>query len=268
MTPTILLSYDVEEFDMPMEYGGQLDMEQQLAISTNGLNKLIALLDKYHIKCTLYCTAQYALHRKELIQRLHGKGFEIASHGYYHSSFEVKDLKVSREVLESIIKAPVLGYRMARMKSLDAKDVAEAGYLYNSSINPTWLPGRYNNLNKPRGPFYEHEVLQFPASVTPLFRIPLFWISFHNFPLAFYQLCCQRVLKNDGYLNIYFHPWEFEDYTTTGNAQFPSYLKRNSGDAMLQRTEMLIQWALRKGYRFETTWNWCKQKQLISYQIA
>src|SRR5687768_2868744 len=140
MTPTILLSYDVEEFDMPMEYGGQLGLEEQLAISTRGLTQLIELLRKYNIKCTFYCTAQYALHRKELLQSLHKEGFEIASHGYYHSQFEVKDLKTSREVLEYVIQHPVYGYRMARMKPLEANDVANAGYIYNSSIHPTWLP--------------------------------------------------------------------------------------------------------------------------------
>jgi peptidoglycan/xylan/chitin deacetylase (PgdA/CDA1 family) len=264
MTPTILLSYDVEEFDMPMEYGGQLELEQQLEISTKGLQALVALLERKGIRCTLYCTAQFSLHRKELIQELHNKGFEIASHGYFHSSFEVKDLRASREVLEDIISYPVHGYRMARMKPLDAADVEAAGYKYNSSLNPTWLPGRYNNLKKPRGPFVEKDILQFPASVTPGFRIPLFWISFHNFPLAFYQYCCQRTLQRDEYLNVYFHPWEFQDYTNAGNAKFPSYLTRNTGNAMLERTERLIEWARSKGYRFDTTRNWLLHKQLIN----
>jgi peptidoglycan/xylan/chitin deacetylase (PgdA/CDA1 family) len=263
MRSTILLSYDVEEFDVPMEFGGHLEFEQQLEISTKGLQSLVALLDKYNIRCTLYCTAQYALHRKEVIQELHKKGFEIASHGYYHSKFEVKDLKASREVLEEIIGHPVFGYRMARMMPLDAADVAAAGYLYNSSLNPTWLPGRYNNLNKPRGPFIEKDILQFPASVTPMFRIPLFWISFHNFPTALYQYFCQQTLRKDGYLNIYFHPWEFQDYANAGNAKFPSYLKRNTGEVMLMRTEVLIKWAIDKGYRFDTTLNWLQQKQLL-----
>lgn len=263
MKPTILLSYDVEEFDMPMEYGGSIDLEEQLAISTNGLYKLLALLNKYGIKCTFYCTAQYALHRRELIQGLHDQGFEIASHGYYHSNFELAHLKTSKEVLQGLIQHPVRGYRMARMMPLPAKAVADAGYQYNSSINPTWIPGRYNNLSKPRTSFVEEGVLQFPASVTPQFRIPLFWLGFHNYPLSFYLKCSAAVLKKDGYLNIYFHPWEFENYDGVGGATFPKYVVRNSGALMLQRTESLIKWAAERGYRFDTTANWLDEKGLL-----
>ncbi len=111
----VLLSFDVEEFDMAMEYGGTLNMEEQLKITTDGLHKVLRLLRQFGISCTFYCTAQYALNRAELISGLHREGFEIASHGYYHSSFKTEDLATSKAALEEIIGAPVLGYRMARM---------------------------------------------------------------------------------------------------------------------------------------------------------
>lgn len=263
MKPTILLSYDVEEFDMPMEYGGQLPFERQLAISTGGLNRLLSILDQRQVKCTFYCTAQYALHRKELIRQLHQQGHEIASHGYYHSSFQVADLKSSREVLEEIVDHKVHGYRMARMMPLAARDVAAAGYAYNSSLNPTWLPGRYNNLDKPRKPFREDGILQFPASVTPFLRMPLFWLSFHNLPLSLYLQGCKRVLASDGYANLYFHPWEFMDYAGEGGAKFPGYVTRNTGKKMEERTARMIDWAQDRGYAFAPTRSWLAGQKLI-----
>jgi hypothetical protein len=259
MKPTILLSYDVEEFDMPMEYGGNIDLQTQLAISTEGMHRLLALLEKYNVKCTFYCTATYAIHRKELIMEWHQKGFEIASHGYYHSQFKEADLLASREVLEDIIQDRVYGYRMARMMPLNINAVKEAGYLYNSSLNPTWIPGRYNNLKRPRTMFNEGETIQLPASVTPSLRIPLFWLGFHNYPLNLYLRFCDQVLHKDGYANIYFHPWEFIDYSGIGGAKYPNYVIRNSGDKMLERTEKLIRWGLEKSYVFDTTWNWLQQ---------
>jgi peptidoglycan/xylan/chitin deacetylase (PgdA/CDA1 family) len=266
MTPTILLSYDVEEFDMPMEYGGHIDLERQLAISTEGMERLLRLLDQYNIRCTFYCTATYALHRKALIKSLYDRGFEIASHGYYHSHFQEEDLLLSKKALEEIIQERVYGYRMARMMPLRAAAVNEAGYLYNSSLNPTWIPGRYNNLKKPRKLFWQDRLLQFPASVSPYLRIPLFWLGFHNYPIWFYLRLCEQVLKKDGYANIYFHPWEFVDYEKEGGAIYPKYVVRNSGEAMLKRTETLIKWGLQKGYAFDTTINWLQREKHLEIE--
>ncbi len=84
---------------------------------------------------------------------------------------------------------------MPRMMPVDEKEVEKAGYSYNSSINPTFLPGRYNNLKVSRTYFKEGNVTQVPASVSPNFRIPLFWLSFHNFPLFFYKKLASDCLK-------------------------------------------------------------------------
>jgi hypothetical protein len=257
----ILLSFDVEEFDMAMEYGGTLTMDQQLAITTDGLYTLLRLLERFRIHCTFYCTAQYALNRADLIRELHNEGFEIASHGYYHSSFNYEDLGTSKAVLENIIAAPVLGYRMARMMPLDDSEVEKAGYLYNSSVNPTWIPGRYNNLSQPRTLFRAGKLFQLPASVTPLLRIPLFWLSFHNFSLPLYLRLLGQVLKQDGYANIYFHPWELIDYARIGGAKYPGYVTKNSGAAMEKRLTVLFSWALGKGHRFQTTKAWLKEQE-------
>lgn len=98
-------------------------------------------------------------------------------------------------------------------------------YRYNSSLNLCYLPGRYNNLDFLRTIFTENNIIQFPASVTPILRIPLFWISFHNIPLFIYKLLCLITINRDKYLNIYFHPWEFFDLSLFN---FPFYFKKNT----------------------------------------
>lgn len=265
MPPAVLLSYDVEEFDMPFEYGGQLSFEQQIAFSEKGLGKLLTLLDAFQAKATFYCTGRFAEARPNIIKALHHAGHEIASHTYHHSQFENADLLKSKQVLESIIQAPVYGLRMPRMMPVDAGEVANAGYLYNSSLHPTWIPGRYKHLDKPRNAFQEKGILQFPASVSPTLRLPLFWLSFHNFPLGLYWQICKKTIAADGYLNLYYHPWEFEDYRRAGNAKFPGYVTRNCGAPMLKRTEKLLSYAKTKGYTFGTTALWLKGNRKISF---
>jgi hypothetical protein len=261
----VLLSYDVEEFDMCFEYNGTLPLEEQVMYSTNGLQLLLAVLDQYQIKVTFYCTAVYALAKPEIIKMLAEAGHEIASHTYYHSSFKNEDLKKSKQVLESITGKPVYGLRMPRMMAVDAKEVTNAGYQYNSSINPTYLPGRYNNLKVSRTSFLQGGVLQFPASVSPLFRFPMFWLSFHNAPFWLYWYFFKQTINKDGYANIYFHPWEFIDYRDIGGAKFPSYVTKNCGEQMIVKTKQLIECCLKKGFVFNTTYDYLKR--VINYEL-
>ena len=44
MKNTILLSFDVEEFDMPLEYGRQLSITEQMAVGMSGLHAISTIL--------------------------------------------------------------------------------------------------------------------------------------------------------------------------------------------------------------------------------
>ena len=248
----ILLSFDIEEFDMPFEYGKTIDFEDQIAISIEGTTTILDLLAKHSVKATFFSTVTFAINASKVIQRIIDEGHEIASHGYYHSDFDKKHLKESREKLEEITGQKVIGFRMPRMQPVDEKEIFKAGYKYNSSINPTYLPGRYNNFDKPRTYFIEENVLQIPASVTPIIRFPLFWLSFHNLPVWLYSYLCKITLKKDGYLNIYFHPWEFTNLNQKERFNFPSYVSKNTGEKMIERMDNLIVRMLANNSKFGT----------------
>lgn len=246
----VLLSFDIEEFDMPFEYKRTISFEEQMAVSIEGTKFIIDMLNAFNIPATFFCTANFANNAPDLTKKIVGYGHELASHGYYHTGFEPSHLLSSKLALESIVEKPVTGFRMPRMMPVDEKEIAKAGYVYNTSINPTYIPGRYNNLKLPRTYFYQDNVLQVPASVSPAFRIPLFWLSFHNFPLSLYKFLCKRTYRKDGYLNLYFHPWEFADLK--GKYGLPGYVTRNSGIKMSHRIHELIGWMQSRNYPFGT----------------
>lgn len=248
----ILLSFDIEEFDMPFEYGKTIDFKDQIEISITGTITILDILKKHQLKATFFSTVIFAQNAPKIIERIIAEGHEIASHSYYHSDFKVEHLLESRLKLEEITGKKVLGYRMPRMMPVDENEIYKAGYQYNSSINPTYLPGRYNNLKKPRTFFMQDDVLQIPASVSPIIRFPLFWLSFHNLPFWLYKLICKSTYKKDKYLNIYFHPWEFTDLNKKEKYNFPSYVSKNSGIEMKIRFENLIVWLKSKNYTFAT----------------
>lgn len=227
----ILLTFDVEEFDIPLEYGCTIPPEEQIEITTAGLQKIYELVSAHKIKCTFFTTAIYAQQQPALIQTI-SREHEIASHGRTHSSFIVNDLSVSKEILEAIIQKPVYGFRMARHAPVETSAIEEAGYMYNSSSNPTWIPGRYNYLHKPRLPFFSGKVLNIPTSVTPLVRIPLFWLSFKNFPISLFHLLMVHTMNHDRFLSLYFHPWEFVEIKMYG---LPWFISRRCGNDLLIR---------------------------------
>lgn len=248
----VLLSFDIEEFDMPFEYGKEITFEDQIAISRAGTIAILDLLDQYQAKATFFCTVTFAENIADLIKRIIESGHELASHGYYHSDFKPEHLLQSKLKLQELSGVEITGYRMARMMPVDEKEVQKAGYIYNTSINPTYLPGRYNNFNISRTFFKKDQVLQIPASVSPLIRFPLFWLSFHNLPLSIYKFLASWTYKKDGYLNIYFHPWEFTDLDDVERFGFPGYVRKNTGIKMIKRMEQLIAWMKTKGYPFGT----------------
>lgn len=232
----LLLSFDVEEFDMPLEYGQDISEQEQLQRGIEGLNALMNIVDEPFFEATFFTTANFAQHFPKEIKNISTK-HEIASHTFYHSRFKTEDLILSKKKLEEIISKPIYGLRMPRMRVVEMKDVFEAGYQYDSSINPSFLPGRYNNLRVSRKPYYESEMLRFPVSVSTVLRLPLFWLSFKNLPYNFYLHLVKRALKRDGYVCLYFHPWEF---TNLDRYHIPAYAKRWAGEGLQERLKKLI----------------------------
>lgn len=248
----ILLSFDIEEFDMPFEYQKNISFDDQIGISIAGTTIILDILQKNNVKATFFSTVVFAENAPKIIDRIIAEGHELASHSYFHSQFEVAHLKSSKLRLEALSKSKINGFRMPRMQPVDENDIFDAGYQYNSSLNPTYLPGRYNHFSKPRRFFYDQKVLQIPASVSPIIRFPLFWLSFHNLPLFLYKWLCIKTLNTDKYLNLYFHPWEFIDLSDQARFGFPAYVSKNSGQKMAVRMDNFIQYMKNKKYEFAT----------------
>lgn len=232
----ILLTFDVEEFDLPLEYKIPISEQEQMQVGKKGLDALSPITDDPAVQCTLFTTANFALKYPSSIAEL-ARRHEIASHTFFHSSYNLRDLKNSREVLEQIISKKVVGLRMPRMQEISTCDVHHAGYLYDASINPTWIPGRYNNLKQPRTVFRQGNIYRVPVSVSPNLRVPLFWLSFKNFPFYYFKKIALQTLERDGYLSLYFHPWEFTDLAEYA---LPAMIKRKSGNELLEKLQRLI----------------------------
>jgi len=234
----VLLSFDVEEFDLPREHGAEISLAEGIEVSAQGLERILRVLDRAGVKATFFCTGNFAEGRSDLITKIVKDGHEVACHGVDHFSPKKTDLEKSKEIVEKIAGVKIQGYRQPRMQKIDYKELKRCGYEYDSSVNPAYIPGRYNNRKVLRRPFVRDGVLEIPTSVVTGMRVPMFWLALHLFPKRLYYKLAKMVVKESGYFATYFHPWEFADLAEY--SAVPGYIKHNSGMKMAGRLEGLI----------------------------
>ena len=244
----VLLSFDVEEFDLPRERGGEISLEEGVEVSAQGLERILKVLDRTGIKATFFCTGNFAEKRPGLINRIMTGGHEVACHGVDHCKVKDDDVENSKKIVEKVAGVKVYGYRQPRMKKINYDELKRCEYEYDSSVNPAHIPGRYNNSKMPRRPFVKNGIMEIPTSVATGIRIPMFWLALHIFPKRVYYGLAKMAIKKDGYFATYFHPWEFAELAEY--SAVPGYIKLNSGMKMAGRLEGLIRKLQKDKYEF------------------
>ena len=250
MSGKILLSFDVEEFDLPREHGAEISLKKGIKVSVEGLRRILDILKRTEIKATFFCTGNFAKAQPTLLKQIINDGHEIACHGVDHFRPQKSDICESKKIIEGVVNFGVIGYRQPRMGKINYKKMKQYGYVYDSSINPALIPGRYNNLNIPRKAYIKEGIVEIPTSVATFMRVPLFWLALHIFPVKIYIRLAILSLKKTGYFATYFHPWEFADLDAFN--MIPKYIKYNSGVKLVERLEKVIRKLKESNYVFET----------------
>lgn len=248
----VMLSFDTEEFDIPREQGKVIPDAEQIRVSKEGIFRVLDVLKEKQVRATFYCTTKLLLGAPEIGERIITEGHEMASHGCDHGNPQPQHVIDSKKILESRFGVKIQGYRQPRMFAVDDATLQREGYVYNSSINPAFIPGRYMHLSVSRTPFMKDSILQIPASVTPWLRFPLFWLSAHHLPMGLYIALVKRTLHHDGYFNTYFHPWEFYKILGVPEYGVPYIIGHNAGQPMVQRLTRLIEALQADGAEFIT----------------
>lgn len=245
----VLLSFDTEEFDFPRERGEDISLEEGLKVSCEGLEHVLKLLSKTDVRATFFITGNFAKKRPKVVAKIRDAGHEVACHGVDHFKPCETDFAESKRIVEKVSGVKVAGYRQPRMFKISYSELKKCGYKYDSSVNPAFIPGRYNHLRVSRVPFAENGIIEVPTSVFGFLRTPLFWLALHLLPLSLYIKGAKMSLKKTGYFATYFHPWEFA-VALKNYKIVPSYIKHNSGEELLKRLEKVILELKRQGYTF------------------
>ncbi len=242
----LAITIDAEEWRVHRVYGSLARPEVRCSI--RGLEKLLDLFETYDVKATFFFTHYLASRATGLLRKVSRK-HEIGSHGIAdvdHTRVRFSRLSRllfrSKSFLEKVTKDVVLGFRAPRhrINPLILALISSLGFRYDSSINPTWIPGRYNYL------WYEPfiktikteqgELIEVPISAHPLLRVPLMWVVLRNLPLEFIELLL-HLLKKVGYAVLSIHPWDVE-LPSTRTAPF--YYFRGT-TSMIDKLSLLLE---------------------------
>jgi polysaccharide deacetylase family protein (PEP-CTERM system associated) len=185
------------------------------------------MFDEAGIKATFFTLGWVAEQCPQLVRDIVSGGHELASHGYAHHRANSQtpavfreDVSRTRKILEDVAGASVRGYRAASY-SIDASnlwafdELAEAGYVYSSSIYPI-AHDHYGMPDAPRFAFVLRDSGLLEIPVTTLRFAGRNWPCggggyFRLLPYSVFRAALKRVNRSDGQPGLfYFHPWELD----------------------------------------------------------
>jgi len=230
------LTIDVEDYFMVSAFADVIRFEDWHIYESrieNNTYKVLDLLDEHKVKATFFVLGWVAEHYPGLVRDIHGRGHEVACHGYNHrlvynlSPAEFReDVKMARNLIEDVTGEPILGYRAASYSitrdSLWAFDVLiEEGFAYDSSI----FPVHHDRYGIPDADRFCHEISrpsgtikEFPMSTLRFrilnfeSRIPIAGGGYLRLlPLKFIEWGIRRLNEKEKQPAVlYIHPWEFD----------------------------------------------------------
>ena len=223
------LSFDIEDWFQVENLKDAISFKQwegcDLRVIQN-TRRILSLLEKHQTRATFFVLGWIAEKCPSLIKEITAGGHEIASHGYGHeliykltpNEFH-KDIKRSKEILESITATPVLGYRAPSFSITPESEWAinvlkDLGFTYDSSIFPTSFHNRYGFNGSSCLPFrFGNGLFEIPLS-TYRFGGANFPLAgggyFRLFPYTYFRHFFQRLNKHGKPIVFYLHPWELD----------------------------------------------------------
>ncbi|HYU32806.1 MAG TPA: polysaccharide deacetylase family protein [Thermoanaerobaculia bacterium] len=212
---------------------------------------------------TFFVLGEVAARLPRRVREIAAAGHEVGSHGYLHLRATgrtldefVRDLRRSKAVLEDLLGEPVHGFRAPEwslrcLASLRLPLVAEAGFLYDSSLAPFAFSGRPGNprsvsLLEWSGP-PARELLELPplTFAGPL-RLPAgSWTGRLAHPSRLVR-AAQAHLAAGGLPVAVVHPWEITGRPTpgrlTGLARFIHETGREGFDVRFRKLLRALPW--------------------------
>lgn len=264
---TLSLACDFEEFNLPLDFGKNISENLMLEKAYEGIQRLLKLVKDHQIKMTFFATQKIAEAYSDLLKQLVAEGHEIGLHGCidYKNNRDIEQtidqIRYIKEEIEKNTKTKIYGFKNHKLVLLPSDIIRKAGFAYDNSCHPTYVPGRYCNFLKSRKINFKDDIINVPISVTPILRLPFSWIWFRNLGLNYAKFCTSWAFLAGDYVNIYFHSWDFADIDGKTNFNLPYSLTYNTGRKVLNILDNYLKWCNKNNYKLETIHNYLLGKK-------
>ena len=261
--PVICLSFDLEEWRVPEHCGIEDPSNATTAFSERGLRRLLRLLKQKNVPSTFFVTGYYAEREAESVRAIQEQGHEIGCHSYADvplcrcTEEQIRQrIRRATAILTRVCGKRPSGFRAPQFSGSDTvrDSLMEQGYLYDASVHPAFVPGKYIDFRTPLSPFIvekrEKSLAVFPVSVIPLIRFPISWWWMRNIGVRLTMLGTWMNLKRGRDVILYFHPWEFVELPEVSG--IPRRITKGSGSRFLDTFKIFIDHCRRRGYKFTT----------------
>jgi hypothetical protein len=219
------------------------------------------LFEKHGIRSTFFVPGEVAQEHPGAARRILDHGHEIACHGLEHQKNEFLASRnkqtlaieeVERIFQEQIHVRPV-GFRAPCLRAnTDTLSVLEEhGYVYDSSVVPSFVPGYYGSFGSPHAPYYPSidslrrkgasKLLEIPVSVNPLLPLSLSAAWMRNLGSEWVKLGVRTNFFFNNPVVFYVHPRDVIRLPAVEGV--PWHLYVNVGTSMIEMLEELITYA-------------------------
>jgi polysaccharide deacetylase family protein (PEP-CTERM system associated) len=230
-TTSHFFTVDVEEYFQVKALESAVTREEWLSRPSRlarSIDALLERLDRHNASGTFFVLGWIGKHRPEIVRSIAAAGHEVASHGFGHERVTAlgreefrEDVRSSKQVLEDLTGAEVVGYRAPSFSIVPGWEWAfdvllEEGYRYDSSL----FPIRRRGYGYPKAPRIPHVIqravgalAEFPLATTSIFRYPVPAAGggyLRHFPLALIRRAFREASARNEPATFYIHPWEID----------------------------------------------------------
>jgi len=256
MTVDVEDYFQVSAFESHVDRGGWDKIPRRVE---SNVDRILQLFDARGVKATFFTLGWVAERHPSMIERIVKQGHELASHGWDHVRVTTQlprefreDIIRTKATLEDLSGQAIFGYRAAsysigasNLWALD--ELADAGYLYSSSI----VPIKHDLYGMPEAPRFAFKAAGGRLLEIPITTLPLAGRNincggggwFRLFPYVFSRWALRQVNSQEREPGIfYFHPWEIDPQQPRprglgAKTRFRHYLNLSR---MYQRLERLL----------------------------
>lgn len=179
------------------------------------LEEFIALIDDLSIPISVFVVGRTLERYPEAVERIRTElDSEFHLHSYRHDTsksvdFEA-DVRAGLEIYEDFFGRPPRGYRAPQgaIEPREFRILEELSFDFDSSVFPSYRPGKYNNLTAPTEPFVPDTaatLIEIPIGTFPRIRVPTAHSYFKFFGRPLESLLTVSPLPHSLVYNVHLH---------------------------------------------------------------